>query len=89
MYITNISEAKANLSRLLQEVQQGKEVIIGKAGKPIAILSAYSANTSSRKLGGSWEGRVHMSDDFDQPIDTITDSFYNSLITPDATKKRP
>lgn len=86
MYITNISEAKANLSRLLQEVQQGKEVIIGKAGRPIATLNAYRVDTSPRKLGGSWEGKVHMADDFDQTTDAVIDAFYNSPIMPDDTK---
>ena len=57
MQITNISEAKASLSHLVKMVQEMKEpIIIGKAGKPVAIFSAYQKDTSPRKLGGSWEG---------------------------------
>lgn len=82
MHITNISEAKANLSRLLREVQHGKPVIIGKAGKPVAVLSAYQANTSPRKLGGSWEGKVEIADDFDETTESVTRAFYESVLIP-------
>jgi len=54
MQITNISEAKASLSYLIKKVQETNEpVIIGKAGEPVAILSAYKKNSSPRQLGGS------------------------------------
>lgn len=87
MHITNISEAKANLSRLLREVQSGKPVIIGKAGKPIAVLSAYQADTSPRKLGGSWEGKVVIADDFDTTADSVTRTFYESVLIPRSEEK--
>ena len=84
MHIKTISEAKANLSYLIKMVQETDEpVIIGKAGKPIAVLSAYKQDKSPRKLGGSWEGKVKMSDDFNEIDQEITDSFYNSCIFPD------
>ena len=41
MMITNISEAKAQLSALIKKVVSGHEVIIGKAGKPVAKLVRY------------------------------------------------
>mgnify|MGYP003566088017 CR=1 FL=1 len=41
MHITNISEAKAQLSALIEKVLSGEEVIIGKAGKPVAKLVRY------------------------------------------------
>ena len=84
MQITNISEAKASLSRLIKRVQETNEpVIIGKAGKPVAVLSAFKEDTSPRKLGGSWEGKVIISDDFDEPDNELVDSFYQSSIFPD------
>ena len=52
MQITNISDAKSSLSKLIEQVLQGQEVIIGKAGKPVAMLVPYDAETSPRKLGG-------------------------------------
>ena len=87
MHVTNISEAKANLSRLLREVQRGKPVIIGKAGKPIAVLSAYQADTSPRKLGGSWEGKIEISDDFDTTADSLTRTFNASVLIPQGDEK--
>ena len=84
MHITNISEAKANLSYLIKTVQETDEpIIIGKAGEPVAILSAFKKNLSPRQLGGSWEGKVKISSDFDETDGEITASFYNSSIFPD------
>ena len=84
MQITNISEAKASLSNLIKIVQETNEpIIIGKAGKPVAVLSAFREDESPRKLGGSWEGKVEVTEDFDKPDDTLTDGFYNSSIFPD------
>ena len=84
MIITNISDAKASLSHLIEVVQESKEpIIIGKAGKPIAVLSAYNNDQSPRKLGGSWEGNVIIEDDFDMLDDELVDDFYNTSIFPD------
>ena len=67
MRITNIAEAKASLSKLVERVMQGEEVIIGKAGKPVAKLVPFEHDTSPRDLAqGIWEGRVWMADDFDE-----------------------
>jgi len=77
MRITNISDAKANLSRLIELVQNSdKPIVIGKAGKPIAVLSAYKSDSTPRKLGGSWEGKVKFTDDFDSTPDEWMDAFY-------------
>ena len=66
MQITNISDAKANLSKLIEQVLLGQEVIIGKAGKPVAKLVPYDADTRPRELGvGTWRGKIWVSDDFD------------------------
>ena len=86
MHITNITEAKANLSQLIKMVRETNQpVIIGKAGKPVAVLSPYSENTSPRELGGSWEGKVKVAEDFDDPEDGISNGFYESSIFPDRT----
>ena len=84
MHITNISEAKASLSHLIQLVQETNEpIIIGKAGKPVAVLTAFREDSSPRKLGGSWEGKVEIAEDFDDLDEMLVDSFYNSSIFPD------
>jgi len=84
MQITNISEAKASLSQLIKIVQETDEpVIIGKAGKPVAVLSAYKKDMSPRKLGGSWEGKVTIAEDFDEQDDDLIDAFYNTSMVSD------
>ncbi len=81
MQITNISDAKSSLSHLIQVVQESKQsIIIGKAGKPVAILSAYNEDTTDRVLGGNWEGKVTIDDHFDVEM---TESFYSSSLFPD------
>jgi len=87
MHITNISEAKTSLSQLIKQVQASHEpIIIGKAGKPIAILSAFIEDDTPRKLGGSWEGKVKIAEDFDKTDDGLIESFYNSALFPDTHK---
>ncbi len=67
MVITNISDAEASLSKLIELVLQGQEVIIGKAGKPVARIVPYNADVSPRQLGaGDWKGKFWISDDFDE-----------------------
>ena len=84
MQITNISDAKASLSQLIKKVQETNEpIIIGKAGNPVAILSAFKENLSPRKLGGSWEGKVKIAENFNELNDDLIDGFYNSAIFPD------
>ena len=76
MQITNISEAKASLSKLIEKVLTGEEVIIGKAGKPVAKLVPYDADTSPRQLGvGHWRGQISIADDFDDLPESIEQLF--------------
>jgi len=83
MPITNISQAKTRLSSLIKQVQETNEpIIIGKAGKPIAVLSAFKENQSPRKLGGGWEGQVKTNDDFDKIDNELIDNFYESSAFP-------
>ncbi len=76
MVITNISEAKATLSKLIEQVLSGEEVIIGKAGKPVAKLVPYTQDTTPRTLGaGQWQGKIWMADDFDDLPDEVLSLF--------------
>ena len=76
MQITNISEAKATLSKLVEKVLKGDEVIIGKAGKPVAKLIPYDLESSPRQLGvGKWHGEIWMADDFDDLTEDIVQLF--------------
>lgn len=67
MEMVNTHEAKTHLSKLLELVAKGEEIIIAKAGKPIARLVPYEADQPDR-VGGQWEGLVYMSEDFDAPL---------------------
>jgi prevent-host-death family protein len=60
----NVHEAKTQLSRLLAEVEAGDEVVIGRAGHPVARLVRYEDVRKPRRLG-LWRGRVRIAPDFD------------------------
>jgi prevent-host-death family protein len=66
--IVNIHEAKTHLSNLLVRVADGEEIIIAKAGRPIAVLSAIQSAPEPRTPGGD-AGTVIISADFDAPLD--------------------
>ncbi len=64
MVVRNISEAKAELSALIEAVLNGDEVIIAKAGKPVARLIAFRGSASPR-TPGSMVGEIWIAPDFD------------------------
>ena len=72
--IVNIHEAKTHLSRLLAAVERGDEVVIARAGRPVATLSAYKPPRPKLLPPGSL-GKVDwwMADDFDDPVDYLFD----------------
>jgi prevent-host-death family protein len=72
--IVNIHEAKTHFSRLVERVSGGEEVIIGRAGKPVARLVPYIEDATPRVPGG-WEGRVTISEDFDELPDEVAAAF--------------
>jgi prevent-host-death family protein len=61
--IVNMHEAKSSLSKLVAKVAAGEEVVIARAGKPVAKLVKYEREP--RKLGGL-EGKIWIADDFDE-----------------------
>jgi prevent-host-death family protein len=63
----NIHEAKTHLSRLLDRVEHGDEIVIARAGHPIARLLPYAAMSPQRVLGGA-RGKIWIADDFDAPL---------------------
>ena len=76
----NIHEAKTHLSRLLQRVAEGEEVIISRAGKPLARLVAIREEKSVRPLGFA-RGEVWVADDFNAPLpDDLLAAFYGGTI---------
>jgi prevent-host-death family protein len=71
----NIHEAKTHLSRLVDEVNAGEEIVIAKAGKPLARLIPFQRRRGRRKLG-ALAGRFAVPDNFDAPLPSeVLDDF--------------
>ncbi|MGH9113001.1 MAG: type II toxin-antitoxin system Phd/YefM family antitoxin [Acidimicrobiales bacterium] len=72
--IVNIHEAKTHLSRLVQRAASGEDIVIGKAGVPIARLVAYQ-ETREPRTPGVWKGKVRIAADFDELPDEVAAAF--------------
>jgi len=64
--VANIHEAKTHLSRLVERVAAGEEVVIAKAGKPVAKLVRYREEEPPQRKPGYWRGKVRIAADFDK-----------------------
>lgn len=67
MKIINIYEAKTHLSKLIARVMGGEEIVIGKAGKPVARLVPYSGKPVPREPGSA-VGKIEVSLEFEDPL---------------------
>ena len=75
MRTVNIHAAKTQLSRLVEAAAAGEEIIIAKAGRPIARLMPL-ANTPGARTLGVLAGKVQVPDDFDAPLpNEVLDGF--------------
>src|SRR5258708_19815437 len=79
----NIHEAKTHFSKLLQRVAAGEEVIIARAGVPVAKLVRVEQPATKRELGID-RGKIWMADDFDLLPDDILAPFYLEYVQPTA-----
>jgi prevent-host-death family protein len=71
--IVNVHDAKTNLSKLLAEVERGEEILIGRAGEPIARLSPVVRE--ARELGFARD-QVWIAEDFDATPEELVEAFY-------------
>jgi prevent-host-death family protein len=69
MRIVNIHAAKTHLSRLVEEAAAGQDIVIAKAGRPVARLTAVEAPRAAG-IFGAWKGKVRIRKDFDAPLPT-------------------
>jgi prevent-host-death family protein len=74
MILKNISEAKAELSALIDAVSKGEEVLIGKAGVPVARLVRYTG-ADAKRVPGALQGQIVIRDGFDDLPADIASAF--------------
>ena len=71
METVNIHQAKTQLSRLIERVERGEEVVIARAGKPVVrLVPLEPGHREPRRLGGM-EGLIRLADDFDAPVTAL------------------
>lgn len=74
----NIHDAKSRLSQLVERVEGGEEIVIARAGRPVARLVPLSAHPAPRKLG-LLDGKFRIPEDFNAPLpEAILESFFGS-----------
>ncbi len=88
MTTVNIHEAKTYLSRFVDQAAAGEEIIIARAGKPVARLVPLEAAPQQRKLGW-FKGRLNVSEEFDAPLpEEALAGFADSPIEPAKTRAK-
>jgi prevent-host-death family protein len=78
----NIHEAKTHFSKLLARVMQGEEIVIAKAGKPVARLVPERTPVPARRVPGIDKGKLKIADDFDKMSKSELDEWYGSSVLP-------
>ena len=76
--VINVYEAKTHLSKLLDRVAEGEELVLGKAGKPMARLVPYREVRQPRKPG-RLTGGIWIAPDFDETPEDIIAAFEGDL----------
>ena len=72
--LVNIHEAKTHFSRLVERAEAGEEIVIARAGRPVALLTPLRVRSKPR-VPGLWRGRVSIAADFDATDDALLDAF--------------
>lgn len=75
MLTYNIHDAKSNFSKLIAAVQEGEEIIIAKAGKPVATLGPFTRNKPSITRG-LLKGQIRLDAEFEESLpNDVLDAF--------------
>lgn len=72
--IVNVHQAKRQLSKLLDQVLEGEEIVIGRAGRPVARLVPFRRKQAPR-VPGRLAGRIVIAEDFDATPEWLLDAF--------------
>jgi prevent-host-death family protein len=78
----NIHEAKTHFSKLLARVMRGEEIVIAKAGKPVARLIPERPPAPAKRVPGIDKGKLKIADDFDTMSKSELDEWYGSGVLP-------
>jgi prevent-host-death family protein len=68
MTVFNIHDAKTHFSKLIERVLNGEEVVIAKAGKPVARILPFAPEDTAPRVPGIDKGKVIIKPDFDAPL---------------------
>ncbi len=74
MKIVNIYEAKTRLSQLVEQAASGQDVVIARAGRPVARLTRLQKTPRKRRLG-LLDGRFRIPDDFNRLLPEVVRAF--------------
>lgn len=72
--VVNVHEAKTHLSRLLERVEGGERIVLGRNGRPIARLVPYEPEREPR-VSGALRGKIRLADDFDETPEELIEAF--------------
>jgi prevent-host-death family protein len=78
----NIHEAKMHFSKLIGRVARGEEIVIAKAGKPVARLIPERPVASGKRVPGIDKGKLWIADDFDSMSESELALWYASKLVP-------
>lgn len=73
MTTVTIHDAKTHLSRWINRVLEGEQVVITRGKQPVVMLTPVVDAVKTRRIGGKAAFVVHMADDFDAPLDDFQD----------------
>jgi prevent-host-death family protein len=82
----NIHEAKTHLSRLVERVQAGEEIVIAKAGRPAARLVPIEAGGKPVKIGGL-KSRAPVPDDFNTMFEGEIEALFAGVSAPGRARR--
>ncbi len=81
-FVYNLYEAKTHLSHLVDRAAKGEEIVIAKAGKPLAKLVPMPKAKEKRKPGG-WKGKISIADNFDDTLPADIQSAFEGKVNED------
>ena len=86
MHVTNIHEANTYFSRPVKRAAAGEEIVIGKAGKPVARLVRFQPDVKPLRRPGSMKGKIKILPGFYEPDRELEALFYGENTWPGSVK---